>query len=59
MDLTSAKIRDLLQSKACGITCGSAHGEGDQDLVNMKTRILASEIFGLQLLDRMDGGEIT
>ena len=55
MNLASANIRDLLQGKTCGITCGSTHREGDQDLINVKARVFASKIFGLQLLDRMDG----
>ena len=55
MNLASAEIRDLFQGKACGIAGCSTHGKGDQDLINVKTWIFASKIFGLQLLDRMDG----
>ena len=55
MGLAATEIRDLLQGKACGITGCGTHGQGDQDLINVKTWVFASEIFGLQLLDRMDG----
>ena len=55
MGLAATEIRDLLQGKACGITGCGTHGQGDQDLINVKTWFFASEIFGLQLLDRMDG----
>ena len=55
MNLASTEIRDLFQGKACGIAGCSTHGKGDQDLINMETWIPASQIFGLQLLDRMDG----
>lgn len=55
MSLASTEIRDLFQGKACGIAGCGTHGKGDQDLINVKTWIFASKIFGLQLLDRMDG----
>ena len=55
MSLASTEIRDLFQGKACGIAGCGTHGKGDQDLINVKTWISASQIFGLQLLDRMDG----
>lgn len=55
MSLASTEIRDLFQGKACGIAGCSTHGKCDQDLINVKTWIFASKIFGLQLLDRMDG----
>ena len=55
MSLASTEIRDLFQGKACGIAGCGTHGKGDQDLINMETWIPASQIFGLQLLDRMDG----
>ncbi len=55
MSLASTEIRDLFQGKACGIAGCGTYGKGDQDLINVKTWIPASQIFGLQLLDRMDG----
>ena len=55
MSLASTEIRDLFQGKACGIAGCGTYGKGDQDLINVKTWIFASKIFGLQLLDRMDG----
>ncbi len=55
MSLASTEIRNLFQGKACGIAGCGTHGKGNQDLINVKTWIFASKIFGLQLLDRMYG----
>ena len=35
------------------ISCGT-HGEGDQNLVRVQSRIPVSQITGLQVLDRQD-----
>ena len=58
--LAALQLWKLLHCELCGRIGCRGDGERDQDLINVKPRILAPKILGLDFLDWLDSGrEIT
>ena len=56
MKLAAGQLWKLFESKLGFRIRNCAHGQCDQHFIGVKTRIAASEITGLKLLDRLDKG---
>ena len=46
MYLSATQFWKLGKSLLCSLVCSSTHGQGDQDFICMKTRVLAAKIPG-------------
>ena len=55
VSLTAGEFGELFQSlEGCFVGSGCG-GEGDEHLIRVKSRVVASQILGLEKLDRLDG----
>ena len=54
MHLATLELRQLLESAAAVLVVGAQHGERHKNLVGVQTRIAATQIVGLGVLNRLD-----